>query len=76
VASVAYLIWEQAVTELPRCPDGTKVAAFLEDWANRAYTDTYRSGPAGRGRNTLDCPARLRCSISSAEGATLSSIRG
>ena len=36
---------EQAAKELPKCPDETKVAAFLEDWANRAYTATDRRGP-------------------------------
>jgi hypothetical protein len=45
VASVAYLIWEQAAEESPHCPEESKVAAFLEDWSNRAYTDIFKNGP-------------------------------
>jgi hypothetical protein len=45
VASVAYLIWERAAEELPRCPEESAVAAFLEDWSNRAYTDVFKNGP-------------------------------
>ena len=41
VASVAYLIWEQAAAELPSCPEETEVAAFLTDWSNRTYTDKF-----------------------------------
>lgn len=44
VASVAYLIWEQAAKELPKCPEERSVASFLEDWSNRAYTDDFKSG--------------------------------
>ena len=45
VASVAYLIWEQAAEELPKCPEEGEIAAFLEDWSNRAYTDIFKNGP-------------------------------
>jgi hypothetical protein len=41
VASVAYLIWMQAARELPRCPDESRVADFLQDWSERKYTDKY-----------------------------------
>jgi hypothetical protein len=45
VASVAYQIWMQATEELPKCPDGEEsgVAAFLNDWSGRAYTDLYKN---------------------------------
>jgi hypothetical protein len=45
VASVAYRIWKQAASELPKCPEGSGVADFLDDWSNRKYTDEYASGP-------------------------------
>jgi len=45
VASVAYPIWEMAAEELPTCPEESDIAAFLEDWSSRAYTDIYKSGP-------------------------------
>ncbi len=45
VASVAYLIWEQAADELPNCPEESEVVAFLEDWSDRAYTDIFKNGP-------------------------------
>jgi hypothetical protein len=45
VASVAYVIWEQAVAELPGCPTEGTVAAFLEDWSNRECIDIFKSGP-------------------------------
>lgn len=41
VASVAYLIWMQAAQELPKCPDESAVAAFLDDWSGRTYTDVF-----------------------------------
>ena len=44
VASVAYLIWEQAAEELPKCPEEDRVAVFLEDWSNRQYTDLLKNG--------------------------------
>jgi hypothetical protein len=44
IASVAYVIWEQAAKELPKCPDDSKVAAFLDDWSGREYKDLYESG--------------------------------
>ena len=45
VASVAYLIWEQAADELPNCSEESEVVAFLEDWSDRAYTDIFKNGP-------------------------------
>jgi len=45
VASVAYPIWEQAAKELPKCPEKSEVADFLEDWSNRGYTDILKNGP-------------------------------
>jgi len=45
VASVAYLIWEQAAAELPKCPQESAVAAFLEDWSGKTYTDNFKIGP-------------------------------
>jgi hypothetical protein len=39
VASVAYLIWERAAEELPKCPEESEATVFLEDWSNREYTD-------------------------------------
>jgi hypothetical protein len=44
VASVAYPIWERAAEELPKCPEESEVAVFLEYWSNRAYTDKFKSG--------------------------------
>lgn len=45
MASVAYPIWEQAANELPKCPEESKVATFLDDWSSRDYTDTLKTGP-------------------------------
>src|ERR1017187_2888079 len=45
VASVAFPIWERAAEESPTCPEESGVAAFLEDWSTREYTDTYKNGP-------------------------------
>lgn len=45
IASVAYPIWLQAASELPKCPDGNEVADFLNDWADRKYKDEFPSGP-------------------------------
>jgi len=46
VASVAFLIWEQAASERPGCPAGDEgqLREFLERWSARTYTDTYSSG--------------------------------
>jgi hypothetical protein len=44
VASVAYLIWEQAAEELPKCPDESGVAGFLENWSSRGYEDVFKNG--------------------------------
>jgi hypothetical protein len=41
VASVAYLIWKQAAQELPKCPEEGDLAAFLDDWSGRRYTDVF-----------------------------------
>jgi hypothetical protein len=41
VASVAYLIWKQAAKELPKCPGDSDLAAFLDDWSGRRYTDVF-----------------------------------
>ena len=46
VASVAYQIWMQAASELPRCPDESRVADFLQDWSERKYTDKYEKRSA------------------------------
>src|ERR1700716_3053421 len=35
IASVAYLIWKQAASQLPRCPEENRVADFLLDWSER-----------------------------------------
>ena len=43
VASVAYQIWMQAASELPACPDESRVADFLQNWSERKYTDKYGS---------------------------------
>lgn len=45
VASVAYRIWMMAASELPKCPEESRVADFLDDWSNRKYTDEYASEP-------------------------------
>jgi hypothetical protein len=45
VASVAYRIWMQAASELPKCPEGSQVVTFLDDWSNRRYKDEFASGP-------------------------------
>jgi hypothetical protein len=44
VASVAYLIWERAAKELPKCPDENRVADFLEYWSNMEYSDVFTNG--------------------------------
>ncbi len=48
VASVAYPIWMQASAELPKCPQLSQVAAFLDDWAGRKYTDTYAAAKVAK----------------------------
>jgi hypothetical protein len=46
VASVAYRIWMEAAQELPKCPEGSAMAAFLDDWSGRTYTDVFeKKGP-------------------------------
>jgi len=44
VASVAYRIWMMAASELPKCPEESRVADFLDDWSDRKYTDEYAIG--------------------------------
>jgi len=44
VASVAYEIWMQAATELPRCPANEGVPGFLTHWSERVYRDEYANG--------------------------------
>jgi hypothetical protein len=34
-----------AASELPKCPEGSEVADFLNDWSGRKYTDEYANGP-------------------------------
>lgn len=46
VASVAYPIWMMAASELPKCPEETRVAHFLDDWSDRKYTDEFATGRA------------------------------
>ena len=41
VASVAYEIWMQAAKATPACPEESQVAAFLDDWRERKYTDHF-----------------------------------
>ena len=45
VASVAYRVWMIAASELPKCPEESRVVDFLDDWSNRKYTDEYATGP-------------------------------
>ncbi len=45
VAMVAYRIWMLAASELPKCPEESRVAGFLDFWSNRKYTDEYKNGP-------------------------------
>jgi hypothetical protein len=45
IASVAYPIWMQAASELPKCPEDGEVENFLADWSERKYTDEFASGP-------------------------------
>ena len=42
VASVAYIVWEQATKELPKCPDESRVEVFLKGWSNREYEDIFK----------------------------------
>jgi hypothetical protein len=41
VASVAYQIWMESSSELPVCPDESRVADFLQGWSERKYTDRF-----------------------------------
>jgi hypothetical protein len=49
VASVAYPIWMQAASELPRCPERSQVETFLNDWCRREYVDEYANGRVKKG---------------------------
>lgn len=42
-ASVAYLVWMQAASELPVCPDEGHLHSFLLDWSERAYVDQFKA---------------------------------
>jgi hypothetical protein len=44
VAAVAFPIWMQAASQLPKCPTESEVAHFLNDWSERKYTDQYANG--------------------------------
>ncbi len=44
VAMVAFAIWEEAAIEPPMCPSDEHLSEFLERWASKTYTDTYKSG--------------------------------
>jgi hypothetical protein len=44
VASVAYPIWIQAASEVPKCPQKRAIVDFLHDWSNREYTDNFATG--------------------------------
>jgi len=36
----------KAAQELPKCPDGSDVADFLDNWSGRTYTDVFeKKGP-------------------------------
>ena len=41
VASVAYSVWKQAAQELPKCPQKSEVADFLDRWRGETYTDIF-----------------------------------
>src|SRR4030095_12238651 len=43
VASVAYIVWMQAASELPQCPEDAGVVEFLKDWSTRTYPDQFAS---------------------------------
>jgi hypothetical protein len=45
VASVAYPIWIQAASEVPKCPQESAISDFLHDWSNREYSDNFSTGP-------------------------------
>jgi hypothetical protein len=70
VASVACEIWRLAAKELPKCPKGSEVAAFLDVWSRRPYTDVYKNGPMVQ---RFGLPARPHYFTSSAEGTSLPS---
>jgi hypothetical protein len=73
VASVAYLVWERAAEELPKCPDESGVAVFLEDWSSREYRDVFKNGSRKKRFGLSRATTLLH---SSAEGVTPSSTRG
>jgi hypothetical protein len=41
VASVAYIIWQQAEAEQPRCPADEQAVSFLDNWSSRTYEDVF-----------------------------------
>lgn len=40
-ASVAYLVWMQAASEIPVSPDDDTLLNFLNDWSERVYVDEF-----------------------------------
>ena len=44
-ASVAYRIWMRAASELPKCPEESAEADFLDDWSTKKYVDEFANGP-------------------------------
>jgi hypothetical protein len=74
VASVAYLTWMQVARELPKCPEESDVAAFLDDWSGRTYTDVFPNKSVQK--HFGGGPRDHTANISSAEGVFQSSTRG
>jgi hypothetical protein len=72
VASVAYQIWMESSSELPVCPDESRVVDFFRVGLRE---NTPIDSRAKQSRKNLACLARARCSISLAEGIFPSSIR-
>jgi hypothetical protein len=56
VAAVAYRIWMDAAQKLPKCPEESDVAAFLDDWSDRTYTDESN-------KFSQEQRAAIRCSL-------------
>jgi len=70
VAAVAFPIWLQAASELPKCPTQSEVTNFLNDWSERKYSDQYtvfRKSVSG-------CPEQPRYCISSVAAISPSAI--
>src|SRR5712691_10261349 len=43
VAMVAYHIWIEAAEKLPKCPEESEMASFLDKWSGKTYTDVFPS---------------------------------